>query len=77
MRMCHDVKQIAPLGAELILEENLEISSIYLNPLQSYKQNTPIYTTRVKGFDYNFLGWGGKNWGGVWNPGGNSVPRDA
>ena len=40
--MCHDVKYVAPLRAEIIFEESLEISSIYLNPLQFYKQNTPI-----------------------------------
>ena len=42
MKMCHDVKQIAPMSAEIIPRKILEMSSIYLNPLQSYKQNTPI-----------------------------------
>ena len=36
--ICRDVKQIAPVGAEIIFRKSQEISSIYLNPLQSYKQ---------------------------------------
>ena len=42
MNMCQDVKQIAPISAEIILRKVLEFSSNYLNPLQIYKQITPI-----------------------------------